>query len=190
MLTCCIRYWESIRIFFFFFLKILLAFAIPFFNLFCLNYCRKHELHHAKLNGEAKSLCWFERLGYLCSVEIEWRPKVKRNFLIISYSLSLFDFYNLFQVYWVDWLLLCWEYWWHPKCWRTSFSCLSCPSMQGHHVSASKNQILWPSSSTAFFHAPWFWVYIMLSFIYLSAKYLLLFQTPFFFFPQFKVFLV
>lgn len=68
--------------FFFFFSEDSISICNSIFQQFlCLNYCRKHELHHAKLNGEAKTPCWFERLGLLCYVEIEWRPKVKRNYL-------------------------------------------------------------------------------------------------------------
>ena len=75
--------------------------------------CRKHEYHHAKPNGKAKTFCRFERVGLLCSLEIEWRPKVKRNYTYnLSLSLSLshcYDFFFCFFLFFrfIEWMDCC-----------------------------------------------------------------------------------
>lgn len=90
---------------------------------------------------------------------------VETTYIIISLFLlvSLMCFF-LLKVSWMDWLLLWWK-WEHAKWWRrTSISCIFFIShgLQGCHLPAPKNKILWTSGPTAFFNALRFWVILHL----------------------------
>lgn len=144
----------------------LIKISIWNFHIF-LDGCRQYKHDYATSYGEAQTPCGFKRMELLCSLETKWRPKVKEtiynysNVMIMSVSFAsvFITLWDLLQVYWVDELLLCWD-WKHTKWsrWRTSFPSFSSPSMQGYHVSAPKSQFLWSSCPVAYFHAFRLWV--------------------------------